>query len=441
MVYLARTLGADLYGIIAFSAAVLIYLSRIADGGIDLGLGVREMAADSQATIALAPAILTARLVISVVLALALGAIALVTLPHPDGAVLATFGLTLIPVAASTRWIHLGLERTRAVAAARAIGEALMVVLVFALVRGRNDLLAAPIAQFAGDSLAAALLLCWIAKRGVHLRVTFDWNDLRPLAARSWPLVGSALLGLLIYNSDFLFLRVFRDRAAVGLYAAAYTLVSFLLNMGAAYNMSLLPRLTKTSAVRADHHGLYHMATAHVFAVSLPIAVGGSLLAARIITLVFGGGYGPSAIALSILMWTIPVCLLRDVPVMTLLAWGREDRVLHLTAWAAAVGLALNLILIPSYGLIGAAIASVATESIRMVLALAAVRRFGFALTEVKRFLKPVVAGFVMAAVLVVASPPTIWMALALGTFAYVVCLSLLGGITFARGAIPSLNV
>ncbi len=441
MVYLARTLGADLYGIIAFSAAVLIYLSRVADGGIDLGLGVREMAADSQATLALAPAILTARLVISVVLALALGAIALLTLPRPDGAVLATFGLTLIPVAASTRWIHLGLERTRAVAAARAMGEALMVIIVFSFVRGRGDLLVAPVAQFAGDSLAAVLLLWWVARQGVHLRITFDWTAIRPLAGRAGPLVGSALLGLLIYNSDFLFLRSLRGRAAVGLYAAAYTLVSFLLNMGAAYNMSLLPRLTRTSAVRADHHGLYHTATAHVFAVSFPIALGGSLLAAQIVTLVFGTGYGPSVAALRILMWTIPVCLLRDVPVMTLLAWGREDSVLRLTAWAAAIDLALNLLLIPSYGLIGAAIASVATESIRMVLALEAVRRLGFELTAVKRFWKPVVAGLVMASVLIVASPPTLWMALALGVLGYLACLSLLGGITLARGAIPSLNV
>lgn len=441
MVYLARTLGADLYGIIAFSSAALIYLSRVADGGIDLGLGVREMAADSQATLALVPAILTVRLVISIVLAIALAVIAIATLPHPDGAVLAAFGLTLIPVAASTRWIHLGLEKTRSVATARAAGEALMVLLVVTFVRGRKDLFVAPIAQLAGDTLAAVLLLLWVARLGIHLRLTFDWTAIRPLVARARPLVGSALLGLLIYNSDFLFLRLFRGRAAVGLYAAAYTLVSFLLNMGAAYNMSLLPRLTRTSGLHADHHGLYHTATAHVFAVSFPIALGGSLLAAQIVTLVFGPGYGPSAIALSILMWTIPVCLLRDVPVMTLLAWGREDRVLRLTAWAASIGLALNLILIPTYGLIGAAIASVATESIRMMLALASVKAFGFELTTVKRFWKPAVAGILMGVLLVVASPSTLWMALALGAFGYFVSLALLGGITLARGAIPSLNV
>ena len=420
---------------------MLIYLSRVADGGMDLGLGVREMAADREATIARAPAILTARVMVSVLLALVLGAIALVALPHPDGAVLAVFGLTLIPVGASSRWIYLGLEKTRAVAVARTIGEALMVLLVLVFVRGQQDLLVAPFAQFIGDSLAALLLLWWLVRRGIRLRVTFAWAAIRPLTRRAWPLVVSAMLGLLIYNSDLIFLRFFRGREEVGLYAAAYTLVSFLLNMGIAYSLSLLPTLTRTAAISSDHHGLYHTATAHVFAVGFPIALGGSLLAAQIIKVVFGTGYGDSVAALRVLMWAIPVSLLRDVPVIALMAWGREDRILRLTALAAVLNIALNLVLIPRYGLMGAAVATVATESVRMVVALVVVRALGFKLTTLGRFWRTLVAGAIMAGLLIVASPSALWLAVILGASGYLLSLTMLGGVAVRRGAFPSLKV
>jgi len=115
------------------------------------------MAANREATIARAPAIITIRLVAAVILAAVVAAVAMVLLPHPDNVVLALFSLTLIPVGASARWILVGLEKTRVVAAARAAGEAVMVLLVIVLVRGRTDLLVAPISQLVGDALAAAI--------------------------------------------------------------------------------------------------------------------------------------------------------------------------------------------------------------------------------------------------------------------------------------------
>jgi O-antigen/teichoic acid export membrane protein len=408
---------------------------------MDLGLGVREMAAHPTETLSRASAILTARVVVAIVLAVLLTVAALVTMPEPDGFVLALYGLTLIPIGASTRWILLGRERTRSVALARAAGEALMVLLVFALVRGRDDLFKAPLAQFTGDALAAGLLLWWVTRSGIHLRFAVDWSAIRPLVGRATPLIASALLGLLIYNSDLIFLRFFRDRATVGLYAAAYLLVSFISNMGTAYGLSLLPSLTRTAAVPADHRGLYHTATAHVFAIGFPITLGGCLLAWQITMLVFGSEYSDSANALRILIWAIPLSLVRDIPVMALMASGREDRIMRLTAWAAAAGIALNFLLIPPYGLIGAATATVATEGVRMMLALAAVRKYGFQLTGISRLWKPLVAGGVMAAVLVLAAPSALVLAVALGALGYVASLAMLGGISFRRGLFPSLNV
>lgn len=399
------------------------------------------MTADPAATIERAPAIITTRVVAAMILAAVVAAVAMILMPYPDNMVLALFSLTLIPVGASARWILVGLEKTRVVAAARAAGEAVMVLLVVVLVRDRTDLLFAPISQFAGDALAAGILLWWVARQGIHLRAKLSWDAVRPLVAGSVPLVGSALLGLLIYNSDLIFLRFLRDRESVGLYAVAYTLVSFIANMGVAYFLTLLPGLTRTTEALDEHRAVYHTATAHVFAVGFPIAVGGTLLSAQIIETIFGDGYSDSAAALRILVWAIPVSLLRDVPVMALLARGQENRILRLTAWAAALSVVLNLLLIPPFGLTGAAVATVLTETVRMLVAVAAVRPYGITLTNMSRFWKTAVAAAVMAALLIMISPPSMWMAVVIGAAAYVTALALLGGVSLRRGALPSLTV
>jgi len=428
-VYLARTLGASYYGIIGFATAVVLYLSRIADGGMELGIGVREIAADPSGLDRVVPTILTARLLAAIVVSGGLALLGLLVFPQPEGTVLALYGLTLLAVGASSRWIYLGLEQPGLVAAVRTGGETLMVLLVFLLVRSPAHLTRAPLAQFAGDAAAAVILLGWLAARGHSLRPRLDPAVVRRLLPRAGSMVGASLLGLMIYNSDLVFLRVFEGTASVGYYAVAYTLVSFMSNVGVAYALSLLPTLTRLRAALDRQHRLYHTATAHVFAATLPVALGGTILASGIITLVFGDGYAHSAAALRILVWAIPVSVLRDVAIVALMSAGRERRIFELTAWAAALNLLLNLLLIPRYSLIGAAAATVATETVRMVAAYAYARGAGFRVPGIDRLWKAAVAAVGMTLVLLLLRPAVLWVAVPLSAVVYALGLALTGGL------------
>ena len=94
------------------------------------------------------------------VLAALTATISLLLLPSPEGPVLAAYSLTLLAVALSTRWVHLGNERAQPVAVARVTGEVIAVLLVLATVRNPDHLIRVPFSQFTGD-LAAALLLLY----------------------------------------------------------------------------------------------------------------------------------------------------------------------------------------------------------------------------------------------------------------------------------------
>ena len=441
-VYVARVLGPESYGIIELAAAVALYFSRIADFGIDLGVGVREIAARRSDLSELAPVVLTARILVSIVLVVLLAVFGLLVLPPAEGRVLAVYGISLIAVGASTRWIHIGLEKTAWVSLARTVGELLMVGLVFAFVRSSEDLVRVPMAKVVGD-LTAVLIMAWLVRRfGIRLSARLDWSLLKPLVRRAWPLVLAALLGLMIYNSDLIFIRLFTGRSAsVGYYAAAYTLIGFLANLGIAYSISLLPTLTRLGSDRDRQLALYETAHAHVFAVGFPIAVGGSLLAGQIISLVFGPAYGPAVLALQIVVWSVPVGLLRDIPIAGLISNGREDRVLRLTAWATAFNLLLNVLLIPTLGIYGAAIASVLTEAFRMLLAFRAGSVFGWPLPHLSRLWRSLLAGAVMAGGMSLLGPRSLPVMIGLGMVLYFATLSALGGIRFQKGRLPELNV
>jgi len=440
-VWAIRALGASTFGLIGVAAAVTLYCNRVADLGFDLGLGVREIAADSSFLDRIAPSVLGFRTLLGALLAVVLAMAGLLFLPQPDGAVVAVYGLTLLAVGLNTRWIHLGADRSRIAAAALTAGQLFMALLVLALVRGPGDVTAVAGAQVAGDLLAAGLLVVALGATGRTLTIRVDWKALKPILPRAWALVASALLGILIYNADFIFLRVLHGSAAVGYYAAGYTLVTFFLNIGIAYNLSLLPSLTRLRGSKQELEELYHTSLAQVFAVGVPAAVGGSLLAAQITGFLFGPGYAASAVPFALLIWSIPLNLLRDVPLMALLSSEGERWVFRVTLWAAVLNFALNIALIPSLGTLGAALATVATEAVRMVLAAGVARAHGYRLPGLSRFMKAGLATGAMAGCLLLLPGVPVYLAVPAGGAVYLVVLAGLGGIRVARGQLPALSV
>jgi O-antigen/teichoic acid export membrane protein len=443
--YLTRVLGADGYGVIAVAAAVTLYLSQLAHFGIDT-LGIREVAEDRSKIEEVVPSILTMRVAFTAILAAATAAVAMLAIPAPDGPVIAAFSLTLIPQAAATKWVLVGLESAVPVGVSRIAGEAIMVLIVLAAVHGVSDLWAVPAANVAGELTAALILVFVLARRGFRLRPEWNVAKAKPIFARAWPIVGHSLLGLMIYNSDLIFLRVMRSTEEVGLYAAAYTLISFLINLGVAYGTSLLPTLTRLGRGSAEEQALYGSAHAQVFAASLPIALGGTLVAAPLMSQVFGADYHASGLPLAILIWSVPFSLFRNVAIAGLVARDRQDQMLRTTVWAAVLNCVLNAAMIPFWGMAGAAIATLLTEVLRTVLALIYAREESLRFTGIARHWRACVAGAGMVGVLYLVRPYGLWDGflmwggIAIGGVAYVVALVAVGGIRFSGGR-PSLQV
>ena len=205
--------------------------------------------------------------------------------------------------------------------------------------------------------------------------------------------------------------------------------------------MSLLPAFTHATNIKIEETKLYQNSLAQVFAIALPLTIGGFILSSDIIEFVFGDGYSASILALQLLMWSVPANLIRLSPWAALIARNHQGFLFKAILYAAIANIFLNLLLIPDYGIVGAAIATIITEIIISAIMLVYASNIGLAFLPMKRFVRTIISGIGMAAVMYACSPLNLFIGIALGGVVYILLLSMTGGIKYKKGAMPTLNV
>jgi O-antigen/teichoic acid export membrane protein len=417
-VYLARTLGPALFGSIALATAVLLYLTQLADAGVEL-VGVPLVARARDRVDEIVAPVFGARLVFAVALTLLTIPISLFALPRPDGVLLAAYSLTLPFAAASARWVHLGLERTGWIAIARTLGELLTLALVMLLVRDATGLGYVPLATFAGSALVTVVLIVSLRRDGIRLPVRFDWEAAKPTFERSRHLLAFTLLGLILFNFNLVLIGVVRGRADAGLYSAAYTLIAFGANLIVAFAHTVMPTLARLDDDTQARDRVFQRSVLQAFAVALPAGMGAALIADQIINTVFGSEFAGGATALRVLAWYLPLAAVRELPVVALIAAGHERALLRVNAMTAVANVLLALVMVPAFGLVGAAVATAVSELIRLWLAARAAGRAGYPAVAVRQLWAPAAAALAMATVMLLVRPTALWTSIPLGALVY----------------------
>lgn len=425
---IAARVGPGGLGVVAVAIAVVLYLSRVVDAGFDLGLGIREAAAPRHDLADLVSTILIFRLAIAAVFVAVCVLVAGIW-PGEQSRMIALYSATLLPLALSVRWALIGLHRSGVVAAVRAIGELLALLAVFGLVHQRDDLWRAPVGQLLGDSAAAGILLVVLWRSGHRFAPRWRGDVIRDLLPHVIPYAGTTLLGLALFNADLLFLRGFHGAATAGLYAAAYVLVSFVINLGDTYSIALIPTFSKRihEPILAE---VYAGAWIRCILVTLPVAVGGAIVAEHMIRLFFGAAFETASLPLGILIASAPFSVLRSVATAALIAAKEEAFLLRAVGFTAAVNVALNLIIVPRYGMVGAALVTLSTEALRLLVYQRRVRGLGLMAPALSRWWKPVLAVLIMAGVLQTGLGATLVKAIVAGAFTYGVAIFAVGGIS-----------
>ena len=208
-----------------------------------------------------------------------------------------------------------------------------------------------------------ALASLWLLR--VHgLRIAFPRRlpGLQRLGVVA-PFAASQALGLLATNLNLIMLSAWATSEVLGFYGGAAKLVDVLLLFPTVVGTFLLPRLAAASA-RSPGHGLeeptLRRALAGLFAVAVLACGGLALFAEWVLRSFYGPALEPAAPILRCLMLYCALVIFDAMTSVVLKATDHQRTDVALFVINPIVNAALNLVMIPAFGAVGAALAAVA---------------------------------------------------------------------------------
>ncbi|WP_135366078.1 flippase [Halosimplex halophilum] len=209
-------------------------------------------------------------------------------------------------------------------------------------------------------ALAGYAALAALGDRRPSLSVAVDGATLGRLWTFSWPLAVGSSIVMFLSDMDLLMIGLLLDTAAVGQYRAVQPLREITLFVLTSFTFLYYPIATEfyEEGAYADLDALYATATKWITTATLPLALTFVLFAPDVVRVFFTARYLPAAPALAVLIAGMFLRVVVGPNGAMLKAIDRTRVELVASALGLVVNVALNLLLIPRYRLVGAALAT-----------------------------------------------------------------------------------
>lgn len=437
-ILIVRNLGAEVFGQYAGVAAFGMVFVFLADLGL-APYAVRQVARWRDRPDAIERAndfysnLLALRLILALITALVIISVAVLTnrpLVMLGAIALNACSLLLYAVQGSSNAILSGFERFDLAAGANVVNQLIFVFLGgFALWLGIGYY-GLIIAALCGVALMAYTF--WRSVHALGIRPgKIDPHTWLPLVRASLPfgLIGLAL-GL-SYKFDSFLLSITRGDLETGYYNAAYNLVFSAVMLSNVLNTSLYPSLARQFA-NAPHRlpKIYERALRYLLLTSLPIAAGTALLADQLVPVLYKADYLPSVPALAIVMWVVPLMYVSEFLGYVIVINGHEKLVARSVLVSTSANIALNLVLVPLFGFIAAAVMTVLTEAVLVAQYLWLLRE-QLRTMDWQQLARPFFATAVMAVAVIALRGIPLWSNVAIAVLVYggmLLALRVVGG-------------
>jgi O-antigen/teichoic acid export membrane protein len=187
-------------------------------------------------------------------------------------------------------------------------------------------------------------------------------SAVRALTREALPFGLNALFGSVYLSVDVLLLAMMKGDTEVGVYRGAVMLISLFPVVANTLTTGVYPRMARHVG-HPDRAGA-ELRFVHrvLLAISVPAAVGGMLLAEPLMVFIGGDAFAVSALPFLILCPLLPLRFVNNGSAMTLSTLDRQGDRTRGVMLAAALNLAANFVVIPTYGAAGAAATTLATE-------------------------------------------------------------------------------
>jgi O-antigen/teichoic acid export membrane protein len=268
------------------------------------------------------------------------------------------------------------------------------------------------------------VLSFWAVRHYQHGSLRFQ------ISPATWPALiraslpfGLTSLALVFnYNVDTVILDHFYDKSVVGWYSVAYRLIFSLVAISRGFLDAITPTLAREHSDNPERvHVWVRKSLQWMLLFGLPAAMGVSLLAPQLVRLLYGQSFDPSIPVLEVISWDIPLMLICAFCGNVTAAVGLERPAARIYLMSSGINVALNLMLIPRYGMMAAAVVTVATDGLTLFQFGHLLNRHGYLQQMASRIFRIVVATSLMGGAIWLARALPLPLVITGGALSYVV--------------------
>lgn len=425
-VYLARVLGASGFGKLSLAFSIFAYGVLLSDLGLTI-YGTREVARNKEGVDEITSKIVSLRLLLSVFAFFLLLLFALfVPLENVTRVLLLLYSFSLFFYAFYLDWFYRGRERMSNIAVASIITQAVYVGLVFIIVKGADSIMKIPLLWFIaiGSGTAFILILFFINKHRLKFHIDFS------LLKLSIPVGIAVIMNQVYFHFDLITIGLIKGALDVGLYNAAFKIITFLLFIDTAFAWVYLPMVSRFFLDSKEKlKTLVFTSMKFISLIVIPLAFGGTLLGERIMLFIYGAKYIGAIAPFRILVWAIPLTSIQTVFAFGLLGCNREKKYSYGMVIGTLLNIVFNLILIPHFGINGAATATLISEVVMFVAMFLWFKEIFF-IPFYRYLLKPLLATVIMVVVMLLLWKVHTFYIIVIAVFVYSLAIWSLRGIT-----------
>lgn len=431
-VYMARYLGVKDLGILSFALSFTLILGLIGDLGLS-ALTTREVSRNKS----LAPKYLGNIFLIKVFLAIITFGVSVVVinaLGYSEQTIKVVYIITVSTILTNFIQIFTSIfqafERLEYLSISIVLTSVLMFIGIFFAIEQNFDLIYFAFIYLIVNAIVLGynFFVCLMKFAVPNLKI--DWIFWKQTIRESIPFWLNSVFVLIYFKIDMVMLSMMNGDTAVGWYAASYRLIDALGLIPAVLMSTMYPVFSKLHISSKDFLEFAFKKSFKLLAIiAIPIGIGTTLLAEKIIVLIYGVQYIPSVIALQILIWASVLSFINYTPATYLNSTNKQRTLMIFTCLGAILNIILNFILIPLFSYNGAAIATVFTElfvGILMVYSIHKVQNLSFLFSDV--ILKSLIAGTFMSIFILIFKDYTLILLIAFSAILYFIALYIVKG-------------
>jgi O-antigen/teichoic acid export membrane protein len=365
LIWLARYLGPNNYGKIAFATNFVAIFSFIVDFGFPT-LAAREMAKDKSKIPQYIDNILFLQIILGI-LTFGLIFISSIFVSNDKEVLyliyLLGFSGILDIFILFFQSVFCATEKMEYTALSKVIQGVVLSFIIIFLILQKSSVLSIGYAYLVSSLLSIIITVALIWKKITKFFLKIDLNFCKKILIEAWPLAILYLTLLIFQSFDSIIIGFTRSNEEVGLYGAGLRIIlSTSLLLSILYSVFLPPI---SNAFHNKAEGLKSIVEKYAFlafGLGLPLSIGGFIVAPELVYFLYGKQYMEAIIPFQILSLGLIFVFMVNYYGYCLIFFNKQKEVLKANLIGVIINVILDLIVIPNCGIIGAAVVSIITQ-------------------------------------------------------------------------------